>query len=103
MKIEEFLNVGKENCLTRAKLVERTGCNDRDIRVLISDAFIQRKVPIVNLGKGYYIADLKTTEGAHELALYLAQEKSRRNKIDLRLSVGYAMLFFRPVRRKEKR
>ena len=92
MKIEEFLPVGNENPVTRKILVERTGCTDRDVRDMIADAFIQRRVPIVNLGKGYYIADLKTVEGAHDLALYLAQETSRRNKIELRLNTGYDLL-----------
>jgi len=54
MDIIEYIPMGRNNPRTREELVALTGMEDRAVREAISRA--KREYPIVNVGKGYYIA-----------------------------------------------
>ena len=55
MNIADFIPVGKENAISRSRLVKLTGLSDRIVRDMI--ALERRNTAILNLqnGAGYYI------------------------------------------------
>lgn len=56
MNIIDYMPIGSESRpITRDELVKITGFNDRKVRIEISK--LKRDLPIINTGKGYYIAD----------------------------------------------
>jgi hypothetical protein len=56
MNIIDYLPIGSESTpITRDELARITGCDDRKVRDEISR--LKKDLPIINIGKGYYIAD----------------------------------------------
>lgn len=75
--IFDFLPIGSDSTpITRAELVEKTGLCDREVRDLISQA--KQKVPVINVGFGYYIAD---DPDDPNLKAYILSEMHRIQKI----------------------
>ena len=77
MNIFDYLPLGSGvEPITREELVRRTGWSDRQVRSEISKA--KQIVPIVNVGKGYYIA---TDPDDPNLKAYIRSEQNRIKEI----------------------
>ena len=77
MNIFDYLPLGSDSKpVTRADLVRMTGCSDREVRAAIAKA--KEKVPVLNVGLGYYIAD---DPDDPNLRAYIIQEQHRIAKI----------------------
>lgn len=81
MNIVDFIPVGKENAIPRAKLRQLTGLKDSVMRGEIAKA--RRETCIINLqdGRGYY---RPTT--IEEVDRYIAQEEHRATSIFFNLN-----------------
>ncbi len=75
--ITDFLKTGRDNALTRAQLVNRTGLCDRTVREHIEIAR-SKGAPIISSahGKGYYLA-----ESDEDIALVQREYISRGKKM----------------------
>lgn len=75
--ILEYIPVGSGSTpISREELVMRTGMSDRAVRDEISRA--KRKHPIVNVGRGYYLAE---DPDDPNLRAYIVQEMNRIREI----------------------
>lgn len=74
--ILDLIPFGNENPITRARLVELTGIDDRTVREIISQ--LKRFYPIVNIGQGYYIAN---DPDDPNLEAYIRKESHRISEI----------------------
>lgn len=71
--VENAIQTGHKNALSRKYLSKKTGLSDRMVRRAIE---LSSK-PIINCGHGYYIPDLRDEKDASELSLYCSQERNR--------------------------
>lgn len=76
MNIVECIPMGRNNPRTREELCDITGMDDRAVREAIRRA--KREYPIVNVGKGYYIA---VDPDDPNLAEYIRKEMHRIKEI----------------------
>ncbi len=76
--IVKYIPFGKENAISRDKLVAATGCSDRTMRDLINKA--RKRVVIINIqnGSGYY---RPTDEDKEEVLKFKKQEENRAKDI----------------------
>lgn len=77
MEILDFIPQGSKNAISRKRLCELTGLEDRAMRDQIHIA--RRKIPILNLqdGNGYFIPDMNDKKDVELLTRYVHQEESR--------------------------
>ena len=75
--ITDFIPSGRQSePVSRSQLVSMTGLDDRAVRDAINHA--KKTYPIVNIGKGYYIAD---DPDDPDLKAYILQESHRIREI----------------------
>lgn len=74
--ILEYLPTEAEKAISREYLVNITGWGDRQVRQTIAD--LKRFYPIINVGKGYYVA---TSPDDPNLIHYIRQEQHRAREI----------------------
>ncbi len=55
--IENFIPSGHANAISRSELCSLLGMNDRAVRRSIETAVTERRIPIVNIGHGYFKPD----------------------------------------------
>lgn len=72
MTILDYIPIGNKNPISRETLSYITGLDDRTVRRIIKN--LKEKYPIVNTGRGYYIADDPDDPG---LEAYIRQESHR--------------------------
>ena len=72
----EHLPTEAEKAISREFLVNVTGWSDRQVRQTIAE--LKRHYPIINVGKGYYIA---TDPDDPNLIQYIRQEQHRAREI----------------------
>lgn len=80
MNIVDYIPKGKENAISRERLRQKTGLEDRQMRRMIADA--RRDTCIINdqKGRGYYRPDNKA-----EAERYIRQEEHRAKTIFMNL------------------
>lgn len=83
--IENFIPEGNENAISRIELRLLTNKNDRTVREMIAEAVNVRKVPIVNVGNGYFIVRAGNEEDRMCAREYLAMETNRCMEIQRKL------------------
>lgn len=76
MNIVDFIPVGEENAISRDKLCQLTGLQDRNLREAISQA--RRNEAIINFGNGYFLP--KRDDGAL-VERWKRQERARAKSI----------------------
>lgn len=79
VNIENYIPHGAVFAVSRNDLIALTGLTDRVIRLAIADA-VDRGVPIVNVGCGYFIAD-GSREDKLAANVYIRKELSRHRMI----------------------
>lgn len=72
-RIEELIQIGRENAISRKELVLLTGYPDRDIRAAIEAS----NRPIINIGRGYFIPDRNDETDLALEAAYIRSEQMR--------------------------
>lgn len=82
--IENYLQKGHKNAITRDMLCALTLQSDRKNREEIAEAVRERHVPIINVGYGYFIYD-GTEEDDAELEEYYRKETKRAKMIFAKL------------------
>lgn len=81
INLEDYINVGHENAVSREYLCKVTGMTDRILRKTIEES----DLPIINMGYGYYIPDMENEVDAFEARKYVTQELARINTIEDKL------------------
>ena len=81
IKIEDYIPFGHENKVTRKYLVAVTGMTDREVRLGIANARINRRVMIVP-NKGYFRPRTHDTTDAHLMQVFIAQEVQRKKTLE---------------------
>lgn len=90
--IEEFIPFGNENAISRIELRLLTDKNDRTVREMIAEAVNVRKVPIVNVGNGYFIVRSGNEEDRMCAQEYIAMERNRHMEIQRKIHSLYKAL-----------
>lgn len=76
-RVIDFLPLGSDSTpISRQRLVNLTGLDDRTVRSEIQR--LKAEVPVINIGKGYYIADDPEDPN---LRAYIIQEQHRIKQI----------------------
>lgn len=76
-RVIDFLPLGSDSTpISRQRLVDLTGLDDRKVRMEIQQ--LKTEVPVINVGKGYYIADDPEDPN---LRAYIIQEQHRIKQI----------------------
>lgn len=83
--IENFIPEGNENAISRIELRLLTDKNDRTVREMIAEAVNVRKIPIVNVGNGYFIVRSGNEEDRMCAREYIAMEMHRHREIVRRI------------------
>lgn len=76
-RVIDFLPLGSDSTpISRQRLADLTGLDDRTVRTEIQR--LKAEVPVINVGKGYYIAD---DPDDPNLRAYIIQEQHRIKEI----------------------
>lgn len=79
MQVEDFIQTGHKNAVTRGELRRLTGMRDRQVRRAIQK--MRFYCPIINSGRGYYIPDMTDPIDSLEAKTYLESEKAKAREI----------------------
>ena len=81
--IADYIPIGASNPISRRQLEKVTGFKDRDIRESIAENNATSNIPIINLGKGYFIPTPSEIEMLRDyLFIEISRKKSIENKIE---------------------
>lgn len=97
MNIEDYIPFGYRNKIDRVSLEIRTGYGDRQNRQLIEEAIVKRRIPIANVGGGYFRPD-GSPEDTIRWREYCLKELKRTSSQNKKSRVLRSML---PPERKE--
>lgn len=83
MQVEDLIQTGHKNAITRSELRRLTGLRDRKVRKEIQR--MRLDYPIINTGKGYYIPDMADPIDRIEARAYIDSEKAKAREITVGL------------------
>lgn len=79
MRVEDLIQTGHENALTRRELRNLTHMTDRQVRKAVQR--MRFYYPVINTGYGYYIPDMTDPIDSLEAKSYLETEKAKAREI----------------------